>query len=222
MAKHYVANEQETKRYTIEEIIDDRVLHELYLLPFEMSVKDGDVASVMCSYNSVNGPFSCENSILLTRCCAANGGSRVTCSRTSSRFTARRRRCSPEWTTKCLDSRVNMTNPPLVGPWLTPANINAALAAGRITVADIDNSAFAPVSRDVPARHLRPPARSDPDRCGRGRPIARSIGEQSAVLLKNANNLLPLNAAALRSVAVIGRTPTPTRRCPAAAVAVRT
>src|SRR5205823_10514965 len=34
MAKHYVANEQETNRFTIEEIIDDRVLHELYLLPF--------------------------------------------------------------------------------------------------------------------------------------------------------------------------------------------
>ena len=66
MAKHFVANEQETNRLTIEEIIDDRVLHELYLLPFEMSVKDGDVASAMCSYNSVNGPSMCQNKHLLT------------------------------------------------------------------------------------------------------------------------------------------------------------
>src|SRR5260370_879267 len=45
MAKHFVANDQETNRFTINEIIDDRVLHEIYLLPFEMAVKDGDVAS---------------------------------------------------------------------------------------------------------------------------------------------------------------------------------
>lgn len=55
MAKHLVANEQETDRFTINEIIDDQVLHELYLLPFEMSVKEGEVASMMCSYNIVNG-----------------------------------------------------------------------------------------------------------------------------------------------------------------------
>ncbi len=55
MAKHFVANEQETHRTTIRKVIDDRVLRELYLLPFEMSVKDGKVASMMCSYNWVNG-----------------------------------------------------------------------------------------------------------------------------------------------------------------------
>jgi beta-glucosidase len=66
MAKHLVANEQETNRFTVNETIDDRVLHELYLLPFEMAVKDGDVASVMCSYNSVNGSFMCQNKHILT------------------------------------------------------------------------------------------------------------------------------------------------------------
>ena len=55
MAKHFAANDQETNRSAIQENIDRRVLHEIYLLPFEMSVKDGDVASVMCSNNSVNG-----------------------------------------------------------------------------------------------------------------------------------------------------------------------
>ena len=66
MAKHFAANEQETNRMTIQETVDRRVLREIYLLPFEMAVKDGDTAAVMCSYNSVNGFQACENKELLT------------------------------------------------------------------------------------------------------------------------------------------------------------
>ena len=54
-AKHYVANEQETQRSTMDTIVDDRTLHELYLLPFEMSVKDAALASTMCSYPRIGG-----------------------------------------------------------------------------------------------------------------------------------------------------------------------
>jgi beta-glucosidase len=66
MPKHYIANEQETNRQTIQETIDRQVLRELYLLPFEMAVKDGKVAAVMCAYNYVNGVSSCENKEMLT------------------------------------------------------------------------------------------------------------------------------------------------------------
>jgi beta-glucosidase len=66
MAKHFIANDHETNRGTENVVVADRVLHELYLLPFEMAVKSGDVASVMCSYNSVNGPHACEDSHHLT------------------------------------------------------------------------------------------------------------------------------------------------------------
>lgn len=63
-AKHYILNEQEQERNTIDSIADDRTLHELYLWPFEDSVK-ANVASVMCSYNVVNGTHACENSPIL-------------------------------------------------------------------------------------------------------------------------------------------------------------
>ena len=66
MVKHYAANEQETNRMTIQETVDAQVLHELYLLPFEMAVKDGKAAAVMCSYNYLNGQSACENRMLLT------------------------------------------------------------------------------------------------------------------------------------------------------------
>jgi beta-glucosidase len=61
MLKHYVANEQETNRQTIQETVDSQVLRELYLLPFEMAIKDGKASAVMCAYNYVNGKSSCEN-----------------------------------------------------------------------------------------------------------------------------------------------------------------
>ena len=67
MAKHFAANEQETNRMNrCRRRSIRRALHELYLLPFEMAVKDGEVASVMCAYNFVNGFQSCENKELLT------------------------------------------------------------------------------------------------------------------------------------------------------------
>ncbi|KAK1690053.1 glycosyl hydrolase family 3 N terminal domain-containing protein [Colletotrichum godetiae] len=70
-SKHFIGNEQETQRTStvsdngtiIEAIssdIDDRTLHELYLWPFANAVKAG-TASIMCSYNRVNGNYSCAN-----------------------------------------------------------------------------------------------------------------------------------------------------------------
>ncbi|KAK1726389.1 hypothetical protein CaCOL14_004866 [Colletotrichum acutatum] len=71
-SKHFIGNEQETQRTstisdngtTIEAIssdIDGRTLHELYLWPFANAIKAG-TASIMCSYNRVNGNYSCANS----------------------------------------------------------------------------------------------------------------------------------------------------------------
>ncbi|KAH0847529.1 hypothetical protein AYO21_01437 [Fonsecaea monophora] len=70
--KHYIGNEQETHRNpglspsgtTIEAVssnIDDRTMHELYLWPFANGVRAG-TASIMCSYNRLNGSYGCQNS----------------------------------------------------------------------------------------------------------------------------------------------------------------
>jgi beta-glucosidase len=59
--KHYVGNEQERNRTTSSSNIDDRTMREIYTHPFLKAVQ-ADVASVMCSYNLVNGSWACQNS----------------------------------------------------------------------------------------------------------------------------------------------------------------
>ncbi|KAK4156122.1 beta-glucosidase cel3A [Chaetomidium leptoderma] len=59
-AKHYIVNEQELNRETMSSNVDDRTMHELYLWPFADAVHS-NVASVMCSYNKINGTWACEN-----------------------------------------------------------------------------------------------------------------------------------------------------------------
>lgn len=59
--KHYVGNEQERNRTTESSNIDDRTLREIYTHPFLRAVQ-ADVASVMCSYNLINGSWACQNS----------------------------------------------------------------------------------------------------------------------------------------------------------------
>ncbi|MFD1148519.1 glycoside hydrolase family 3 C-terminal domain-containing protein [Saccharothrix hoggarensis] len=62
-AKHYVANDSETERMTLDARVADRVLHELYLVPFEAAVEAG-VWVVMSAYNAVNGTTMSENPLL--------------------------------------------------------------------------------------------------------------------------------------------------------------
>lgn len=62
--KHYCANSQETMRMTSNSVIDERTLREIYLSAFEMTVKNAQPATIMSSYNMVNGTHSTENGYL--------------------------------------------------------------------------------------------------------------------------------------------------------------
>ncbi len=63
--KHLAGNESERERMTADSLIDERTLREIYLLPFEMAVRDGDVRAVMTAYNRLNGIWCGENAPLL-------------------------------------------------------------------------------------------------------------------------------------------------------------
>ena len=63
--KHYAANSQELRRMTNDSVVDERTLREIYLPAFEMAVKEGGVKCLMTSYNRVNGTYAHEHPHLL-------------------------------------------------------------------------------------------------------------------------------------------------------------
>lgn len=64
-AKHFALNNQEAHRHTVEPVVDERTLREIYLPAFEASVKDAGVWSIMGAYNKYKGQFCCHNKYLL-------------------------------------------------------------------------------------------------------------------------------------------------------------
>lgn len=194
MAKHFVANDQETDRGTANELIDDRVLHEVNLLPFEMSVEDGEVAAIMCAYPKVNGLYNCENAPLLTEVLRNQWGFK---GYVQSDFGA------AHSTAPSLLAGMDLEMP--AGTFYTSTNINAALAAHTISVSDIDTALRRRYTQMFRMGQFDRPITLTPiDAVGDG-VIARNIAEASAVLLKNANRLLPLDAHKVREIALIGQ-----------------
>lgn len=195
MAKHFAANEQETNRMTIQETIDDRVLREIYLLPFEMAVKDGDVSSVMCSYNYVNGAQACENKHTLTDILRSDWGFK---GYVQSDFFA-----------------VKSTVPPMlagldhlmpVPSFWAPDPLNVALAAGQLKESDLDTALKRRYTQMFKRGIFeRQPLVQTPIDFAAGGATARAIGGRTAVLLQNDNQVLPFDPKSVRRVVLIGK-----------------
>jgi beta-glucosidase len=209
--KHFAANNQEGarvegaapvgSRFTVDARIDERTLREIYLPHFEAAVKEGDVGSVMCAYNRVNGPHACESPELLTDILRRDWGFRgfVLADYGASKHVGAGLRAGLDlepWPYADFDGGEN----------LTPTAIDAALAAGTVTQAEIRTSvgrllrtlfAYGFFDRDA---YTDDDSRLD--RAGHQR-TAQQIAEAGAVLLKN-DGALPLDDRRLRSLAVIG------------------
>jgi beta-glucosidase len=194
MAKHFAANEQETNRMTIQELIDERVLREIYLLPFEMAVKDGDTASVMCSYNSVNGFQACEQTHLITDVLRNQWGFK---GYVQSDFFA------VKSTVASMLAGLDHLMP--IPSFWAPAQLNAALSAGQLQVSNLDQALLRRYTQMFKQGIFeRQPLIQTPIDFAAGGVKARAIGEQGSVLLQN-NQALPFNASTVRNVVLIGK-----------------
>ena len=187
--KHYVANDSETDRFTVDVRVGDRALRELYLLPFEKAVTEARAWLVMSSYNRVNGVTVTENDLLETPLNTEWGFDGVVVS---------------DWTAvRSLDSArasQDLVMPGPDGPW--GEALVQAVRSGAIPEAAVDRKVarILTLARRVGALGGVP---AEPAWVEDGVAFARLAAIEGTVLLENRGEL-PWDPARLRSVAVIG------------------
>src|SRR4051812_11768909 len=193
MAKHYVVNDQEYERFRTSVEVDEHVLRELYLLPFEMLVKDAEIAAIMSSYNRVRGVYATEYRYTLTDVLRTewNWDGYVQSDFWSCRS------CAPS-----LNAGMDHEMPD--AKWLNEANVKAALHDTSLEIETVDRALIRRYTQMFRfGQFERPYAPGEIDAQAHGA-ISRSIGSQTAVLLKNEDAVLPLDRG-VASVVLIGQ-----------------
>ena len=192
--KHLVGNEAEFERDSMSSVIDERTLRELYLVPFELAVKEGGALGLMTSYNRVNGLWVNEQRELLSGLLREEWGFEglvVT-----------------DWSgvvnaSTSLAAGVDLEMP---GPGQAlGSRVAGSIEQGLVDEADLDAAVrrlLTALDRvgalDGPTNSVPPRV---PDQPHRG--LVRAAAAEATVLLKN-NGILPLRSEAMTRVAVIG------------------
>jgi beta-glucosidase len=190
--KHYAFNDQESGRTTENVIVDERAGRESDLLAFEIGIKDSNVQSVMCSYNLTNSQYGCENKHLLNDVLKGDW-----------KFPGYV--MSDWWAThSTVDAANNGLDQEQPNQQFFGA-LGTAVTSGQVPQSRLDNmvhrilrAMYAVGIFDYPQTIQPIPADADAQ-------IAQEAEEAGAVLLKNANGQLPLNASTVTSIAVIGQ-----------------
>ena len=184
--KHFAANNQETNRQTISSDVDERTLREIYLPAFEQVITQAHPATVMASYNKINGVFASANPWLLTQVLRDEWGFEGAVVSDWNAVTDR---------VASLLAGMDLEMPG--GSAAHDDDIRAALAEGTLKSSDLDASvqriaaltqfiSDQPASVDYDAHHH----------------IARELAAECAVLLRNEHHVLPIPENV--RVAVIG------------------
>ena len=190
--KHYVANDSETDRFTVDVLVSDRALRELYLAPFEKAVVRAHAWLVMSAYNAVNGTTATENDLLETPLNSEWGFDGVVVS---------------DWTAvrSIASARAaqDLVMPGPDGPW--GADLVAAVRDGRVPEAAVDRKVtrILRLAARVGALTGFDPAVAEPVLTEDPVAFTREAAAAGAVLLTNREEL-PWTPADLSSLAVIG------------------
>ncbi|MEU3659873.1 glycoside hydrolase family 3 C-terminal domain-containing protein [Streptomyces sp. NPDC032940] len=191
-AKHYVANDSETDRLTVDVRVGERALREVYLAPFEAAVAAG-VGLVMAGYNAVDGTTMTANPLLADPLKSEWGFDGVVVS---------------DWgavreTVATARAALDLAMPGPDGPW--GEALARAVADGSVPEAAVDDKArrLLRLAARCGALGEERPSAPAPFPARRARSLARRAVAAGAVLLAN-RDVLPLDADHLGTVAVIG------------------
>lgn len=187
--KHFAVNNQEHRRMSVDAVVDERTLREIYLASFEGAVKKGQPWTVMSAYNKVNGTYASENERLLTHILKEEWGHEG--------FVV------SDW--GAVDKRVNALASGLelempANNGISDKEVVEAVNSGKLSVEALDR-AVERLLRIIfmSVDHKKENASYDKDEHHR---LARQVARESMVLLKNEGGLLPLSKGG--KVAVIG------------------
>lgn len=188
--KHFAVNSQELRRMTMDSVLDERTLREIYITAFEIAIKEGKPKSLMTSYNMVNGVYANENEHLLMDILRKDigfDGMVVT-----------------DWGAS-NDHALGVKNGSsleMPAPGLDSAReLLEALKTGKISESDIDARVDELIDITLSTKNKKKPqdkAKMFED----NNTLAREAARKSIVLLKNEENILPLDKS--KKVAIIG------------------
>src|SRR4051794_27770667 len=190
--KHYAGNNQETNRTTENDVVDKRTLQEIYFPAFRAAVTRGHSGGVMCAYNKVDGPWACENRPLLTDVLKHQWGfpGYVVSDWGATHSTA-----------FAADSGLDQEMP--TGVFFADA-LKAAVRSGQVPIARLNDMAHRVLRSMFAVGLFEHPLQPGTLPVAADAAAARRVGADAAVLLKNSGRRLPLDAARVRSIAVIG------------------
>lgn len=179
--------------------IDERTLHEIYLTAFDAAIRAG-AASIMCAYNKLNGPYSCENAQVQNEIIRGNFGFRgfITSDWGATHSTAA--------ILKGLD--LEMPGPREGTKTYFTQPLGEAIRTGAVPESALDQAVehiLFEMERFhlLGGQHSAPSGEIDIEADAKS---AQEIAEESAVLLKNQGDILPLKNLDLRSLVLIGPT----------------
>ncbi|WDT68884.1 glycoside hydrolase family 3 C-terminal domain-containing protein [Cloacibacterium sp. TD35] len=203
--KHYALNNQEQFRHTSNVIIDDRTLYEIYLPAFKAAVQEGNTWSIMGAYDMYKNQFSSQNQYLLNDILkkewgfkgvvvsdwgAVNDTKQAIMNGLDMEFGS--------WTNGLSEGTSNAyDNYYLAHPYLK------LIKSGEVGTKELDDK----VRRILRLAFLTTMNKNKPFgniASEEHRAIAKEIGEEGIVLLKNQKNVLPINVSKTKKIAVIG------------------
>ena len=189
--KHFAANNTELRRMASNSVIDERTLREIYLRNFEIAVKEGHPKSIMSSYNMVNGVYANENAHLLQEILRDDWG--------FDGFVVSDWGANNDFT-EGVRAGSHLEMPSSGGDG--PNQLMRAVSEGKISEAEVDVRVDELLDVMLSTRKAVDPLKGKPFDLEAHHAFARRCSEESIVLLKNEENILPLKKGS--KVAVIG------------------
>ena len=189
--KHFAANNTELRRMASNSVVDERTLREIYLTGFEIAVKEGDPKSIMSSYNEVNGVYANENRHLLQEILRDEWG--------FDGFVVSDWGACNDYT-EGVRAGSHLEMPGTGGD--SPEQLIKAVKEGRITEAEVDVRVDELLDVVLSVRKATEQYKGKKFDVDAHHAFAQKCSEESIVLLKNDDSILPLRKGA--NVAVIG------------------